>query len=170
MKLGNRFFAACVLLGVMGFALAQDAPRLKPGLWEVTNEFEGGRRGPMAMTMQMCHDEASQRAQWNPEHGMQGQRCSNLRTQREGGAFIVEADCQQGESKMFAKMTTTTQGDTGYKTEGVFTFDPPRKGREQSTMKMAGKYLGACPEGMKPGERKMQGMPGMPGMPGAPKK
>lgn len=161
--------AAVLSMGVLAAAWAQDTPRLKPGLWEITNEFEGGRRGPMAMTAQMCHDETTQRAMWNPEREP-GQKCTNVRTRREGKAHVVEADCKSGESNVRAKMTTTMKGDAAFRTDGVFHYDPPRKGREQQTMKMEGKYLGACPDGMKPGDRRMTGMPGMPGMPGGTRK
>lgn len=164
-SLAVQLAAPAMLLLATTVALAQDAPRLKPGLWDMKSTFDGGRRGPMTMAMQTCHDETTQRAQWNPAQNAPGQTCSDVRTRRDGAAFVVEADCQREGSTVRSVMRTTMQGDTAFSMNGTITYTPPLKGREKDTIQLEGKYLGACPAGMKPGERKMQGMPGMPSMP-----
>ena len=152
--------AAMLLAGAS--ATAQDAPRLKPGLWEVKSTFDSGARGPMTMTMQACHDEATQRTQFNPAQTAPGQTCGDVRTRRDGAAFVVEVDCERDGSKVRSVMRTTTQGDGAYTMDGTLTYAPPLRGRDKDTMRIEGKHLGACPAGMKPGDRKMQGMPAMP--------
>jgi hypothetical protein len=158
-----RSHVAAALLLAFGTAHAADTPQMKPGLWEVASTFEGGRKGaPMTMTMQHCVGDKSD-SLWDPSRAVPGeQTCGPMKHSRQGNAYVVEADCKQGETNVKARITTVTRGDS-YESDMKFTYDPPRRGRSEGGMKVVGKFLGACPADLKPGAVRMTGMP----MPGA---
>ncbi len=151
---------ALCLAAVATLSFAQDGPRLKPGLWEVKTDMETKRLGPFAMTVERCLDEKSQRGQWHPDQAGPSQKCSKVRSRREGDAYVVEADCKRGDSNVKTKAVTTVKGDNAYMTKINFTFDPPYRDQTQQTMVIRGKQLGSCPSGMKPGQMRVRDMPG----------
>ncbi len=153
---------ALCLAAVTTVSFAQDGPRLKPGLWEVKTDMETKRVGPFAMTVERCLDEKSQRGQWHPDQAGPSQKCSNVRSRREGEAYVVEAQCKRGDSNVKTKAVTTVNGDNAYTTKIDFAFDPPYRDQTQQTMVIQGKRLGNCPAGMKPGQMRVRETPATP--------
>lgn len=152
--------ASALLLGASA-AFAADTPQMKPGLWEVASTFEGsGRRAtPMTMTVQHCVGEKMETGLWDPARAVPGgQNCAPARHSRQGATYVTEADCTQGETQVKTRVTTIAHGDR-FESDMQFSYDPPRKGRASSGMKLVGKHLGACPADLKPGALRMTGMP-----------
>ncbi len=152
-------------------ALHANETPLRPGLWEVSTTVEGagGRRaGPMTMAMQHCVGANAQTSLWDQARAMQGApgmrdaaNCSTPTHSRHGNAQVVEFECKEGDTNVKARITTTV-GSERFESDTQLTFNPPRRGRTTESMKMVGKYLGACPADMKPGTMRMAGMPAVP--------
>lgn len=164
-----RFLLLTVLCGgSLAAAAADDPPRLKPGLWDIKADA-AGLHGPVAQQMQRCVDEAMLRAQWTVRP-KGSEQCSPARPRRDGDRYIVEAECKRADGQRKLRIATQVQGQTGYTTEARFDYEPPRSGVRQEVIKMVGRYVGACPAGMKPGDvrseqaRPAHGMPAQ-GMP-----
>lgn len=157
-----RYLAVLALGAISTAPLAQEGPRLKPGLWEMKTDMETKRLGPFAMTVERCLDEKTQRSQWHPDQAGPSQQCSDVRSRREGGAYVVEADCKRGESNVKTKAVTTAKGDSAFTTKIEFAFDPPYRDQTLQTMVIQGKRLGNCPAGMKPGQMRVREAPNPP--------
>lgn len=153
---------ALCLAALSTLSFAQEGPRLKSGLWEVKTDMQTKRVGAIAMAVERCIDEKSQRSQWHPEQAGPSQKCSKVRSRRDGDAYVVEADCKRGDSNVKTRAVTTLKGDNAYTTQINFTFDPPYRDQTQQTMLIQGKRLGNCPAGMKPGQTRVRDLPAAP--------
>lgn len=143
-------------------AAADEAPRRKPGLWEVQNEMSG-HPSPMG-PIQTCIDAATDSI---VQHGMKdaAPKCEQQSWKREGDKLTLKSVCK------LDKMTTTTEGtftgsfDSNYRGEMHIAYDPPIHGMARTDMIVTAKWLGPCKPGQKPGDVTMPEMPNMPGMP-----
>ena len=145
---------AVPLLGMLAAApaAAQDYPRLKPGLWEVTSRSsaQGPTDPPLKSTM--CLDEVTSKEMYNASQGMMAGLCSKFDVKHDGNKYTSEAICKIGESKMIAKSTMTVVGDSSYTIQGTSTYDPPFMGMKDSQTTLDGKYVGPCKDGLVPGD------------------
>ncbi|MEY8875513.1 MAG: hypothetical protein AB9M60_03315, partial [Leptothrix sp. (in: b-proteobacteria)] len=72
----------------------------------------------------------------------------------------VEADCTSSEGRQHILTRATGDFSKSYTVDSHVTFDPPRHGMNEATMKISATHAGACPAGMSPGQVRMAGMPG----------
>lgn len=150
--------AACLAAALLcTAAVAQEPfPKRKPGLWEVAMQAPG-LGAPLAM--QQCVDAASDEAmQRRAMAGEPGAQCRQVSTTRIAGGVEVRGECSgpQGKSSVVSRITGDMQAR--YTVDNQVTFDPPRHGQKQASMKMEAVHTGACPAGMKPGDMQMPGM------------
>lgn len=148
---------------------AQDMPKRKPGLWEVSMEMQGMPPAMAGRTSSQCVDEKTdsemQRKAWQNQAKTQ---CSAPSVKRGAGSTTVDVDCtsDEGKSHMTAKITGDMQ--SAYRMDNHMTFDPPRHGMREMNMVINAKHAGACPADMKPGDIRLAGgmtmNPGQPGM------
>ena len=144
---------ALILLGTP--ALAQDAPRRKSGLWEVSMS---SAQMPAPMVSRQCVDEKTDDFTRRPSQGRE--QCSKQSVRREGGNVIIDSVCQIEGS------TATTHGvfsgdfKSAYKGDMVTKFAPPLRGLAESKMSFQARLVGPCAPGQKPGDVQIQGMPG----------
>ncbi|MEQ1774342.1 MAG: DUF3617 family protein [Burkholderiales bacterium] len=138
-------------------AIAQEMPKMKPGLWETTTATAGqkGAKGQTSKTT-MCINEAVQKEMMTFSQSM-GAQCSKNSTRRDGNKYIGEAECTFGGSTMKSQSVATFTSDTAYRVESRATFSPPMGGMSESSTTQEAKYAGACPAGMKPGDMNMGG-------------
>jgi hypothetical protein len=143
---------ALALAAAAAPAAAQDYPRLKPGLWEVSSRSsaQGPNEPPLKSTM--CLDDATAKEMYNASQGMMANLCSKFDVKRDGNVYRSEATCKIGPSTMLAKSTMTVVGDTSYTIQGSSTYDPPFMGMKEATTTVEAKHAGACKPGMKPGD------------------
>jgi len=136
---------------------AQDLPKMKSGLWESSTSTAGQKGAPAhASKTTMCINDAVQKDIMSFSQGM-GAQCSKLSHRRDGNKFIGEAECNFGGSVMKSQSVTTFTSDTSYKVESKATFSPPMGGMSESNSAQEGKYVGPCPDNMKPGDMNMGG-------------
>jgi len=151
----HRFigFALCFASAVAG---AQEFPKLKPGLWEMsttTTRQDGGA----TKTISMCLDSSVQQEMFRVSTGMMAGMCSKHDLKVSANRVTSVASCEMAGSRIDARSVMTLTGDTAYRTETHATFDPPFMGAKESTTRLEGRHIGACKPGQKPGDMIMPG-------------
>ena len=147
-------YAAAALAATLATtpAGAQDTPRLKPGLWEVSTRTSTQKPGDPPLSSTMCLDEASARELYRFSQGMMEGMCSKFDVKRSGNRWSSEAVCKLGDSRMVARSTMTLSGDTAYTIEGSSSYDPPFMGVKDATTSVQARHAGPCKPGQKPGD------------------
>lgn len=148
----------CIALAVTPFAaVAQDYPKLKAGQWEIS--LDTGNRGKDAPPTKttMCVDEVSQQQMYASGMSAARDACSKNEFRRDGARYVGYSECKFGESKMTGRSVMTLTGDTGYKMVVNSTYDPPFMGMKDSQTTLDGKYVGACRDGLVPGDMLLPG-------------
>jgi len=153
--------AAALLALAASAALAQDAPRRKSGLWEVSMTSS---QMPAPMVAKQCVDQSTDDFSKSPRGG--GDKCSKKSVRREGGNVIVETVCQIESSTATTRGVFSGDFASAYKGEMVTKFAPPLHGMAETKMNFSARHAGPCAAGQKPGDVVMEGMPGMGGAAG----
>jgi len=146
---------AVVLAGAMllpGHALAQDYPKLKPGLWEMRSRSSIQKAEDPPTVTTMCIDDATARAMYRHSQGVMDGMCSKFDVRHTGNRYVSEAVCKLGDSRMVARSTMTMSGDSAYTIEGSSTYDPPLMGVREATTTVRARHVGPCKPGQKPGD------------------
>src|SRR5271166_513079 len=73
-------------------AWAQEIPKRKSGLWEITRTSTYTENQPRRIGV--CVDEASDNALLQLAEGMRGETCTTSKLSHEGDKLVVEATCQ----------------------------------------------------------------------------
>ena len=133
-------------------ALAQDYPKLKPGLWEVSSRHSAQAKDDPPLRSTMCLDDATAKEMYTASQGVMAGMCSKFEVKRDGNVFRSEAVCTIAQSKMVAKSTMTLSGDAAYRIEGTSTYDPPFQGMKEASTTVDAKHAGPCKPGQKPGD------------------
>ncbi len=130
---------------------AQDFPKLKSGQWEVTTSTPKTPNAP-THKITMCTDDAVQKQMMDMSKGMQREMCSKSDFRRDGASWVGDSVCQMGDSKMISHSVMTLQGDAAYKTVVSTKYEPAFMGMKDSSTTVEGKYVGACRDGLTPGD------------------
>lgn len=147
-------FAALGLIYAMP-AFAIDMPARKPGLWELTMDFEGRKLPPTVM--KQCTDATSDKVMNSNFGGPAQQACSKQDVTRTATGMTVDSVCEFGAGKTTTHAVVTGDFNSAYtvnvasKREG----GPPIPGMPadgSSQMTIAAKWLGPCAAGQKPGD------------------
>ena len=141
-----------VALAASAPAAAQDYPKLKPGLWEVSSRASTQKKDDPPLRTTMCIDDATARVMYRFSQGMMDDMCSKFDVKHSGNRYISEAVCKLGDSRMVARSTMTLAGDTAYTIEGSSSYDPPFMGIREATTKVEARHTGPCKPGQKPGD------------------
>ena len=154
----KRFLSLAVLLVLATSVAAQDAPRRKSGLWEISMSSS---QMPAPMVARQCVDEKTDDMGKQPSRG--GEKCSKQSVRREGGNVIVESVCQVEGSTATSRGVFSGDFNSAYKGEMTTRFVPPMHGMAESKMNFQARLTGPCAPGQKPGAVAVQGMPGSAG-------
>jgi hypothetical protein len=127
-----------------------DFPTLKAGQWEMVTTPSTPGSQPRKSTI--CLDASTQKAMLDMSAGMQKEMCSRMDMRRDGAKFITDAECRLGTSVVKSHAVMTMLGDSAYRTESQATFDPPFNDLREAKTVIEGKYVGACRDGLKPGD------------------
>jgi len=150
----RRLLAATLAL-TAAVALAQDAPRRKSGLWEISMSSS---QMPKPMVSKQCVDEKTDDLGKRPMRP--GEKCSRQGVRREGGNVIVESVCQIDGSTATTRGVFSGDFASAYKGEMTTTFAPPLHGMAETKMNFQARLTGPCAAGQKPGDVTMEGVPG----------
>lgn len=146
--------AASLAVAFSSVALAVAPPYSKPGLWIITRT-----NAKRSLQTSMCIDRSTQESLTGMGGSMAKSMCSKMATQVNGSVATTEAVCKMGGSTMTTNSVVTYQGDTAFHVESHTKFSPPFMGKTESQSVQDGKWSGACPAGMVPGD--MMGPNGM---------
>ncbi len=144
-------------------AAAQDFPKRKPGLWEMSMQMQGHE-----VNTKQCVDEQSD-AEMHRKAFSGGNdaktQCKQLSNKKIAGGMEIEAECKHEDGGTVRSLVRIT-GDmqTNYAMENDMTFTPPRNGMSKARMSVKGTHRGACPAGMKGGDVQTATMGGPGGM------
>lgn len=155
--------AAAIALALM-FAMtlpaaAQDIPRRKSGLWEISMDSAAARaKSGRAMTISQCVDSAKDdlSRQIGQEMAREN-KCSQSNMRRTSSGISFESACEFNGTKIKSATSITGDFTSSYKMEIHTTYDPPLLGRAEGTTTMEARYLGACKAGQRPGDMTMPG-------------
>jgi hypothetical protein len=137
-------------------AAAQDAPKRKSGLWEISMTMP---QMPAPMVMRQCVDQATDDLGKSASHDP-STKCSKQSVRREGGNVIVESVCQMEGSTATTRGVFTGDFSSAYKGEMVTKFVPPLQGSAENRVNFQARHTGPCAAGQKGGDFSMPGMPG----------
>lgn len=151
-----------VLAAAAAPAAAQDLPKRKPGLWELTMQMQGMPGG--GMKSQQCIDEKTDaEMQRKALSGDDKMKCTQTSMKRNTGGFEMESECTSAEGKAFVKAKANGNFDSRYTVDTQMRFEPPRHGMQAMQMSVTATFSGACPAGFAPGQMRMGGMTMNPG-------
>jgi hypothetical protein len=151
---GRGLLLASGLFAAGSVAMAAAPPFSKPGLWVMTR-----MQGKQSFQTKMCIDRSTQASLTGMGNSMVKSMCSKMATQVSGSVATTQAVCKMGGSTMTTNTVVTYQGDTAFHAESHTNFSPPFMGKTESQSVQDGKWTGACPAGMVPGD--MMGPNGM---------
>ena len=159
MSVSRRLLLAVSLLGFTGLVLAQDLPanmpKRKPGLWEMQSSGMGGH----PQVMKLCLDADTDQAMYKMGTQMSGKMCSKFNISVQGTTVVSDAVCKldtpNGAVNMTSHSETTFEGDISYHTEGHMKYEPAVMGQSDVAMTSAGRWVGQCAAGQKPGDMVM---------------
>lgn len=149
-----RFLTFSVLVLGPVAVLAQDAPKRKSGLWEISMTMP---QMPAPMVSRQCVDQNTDDLGKSAQGGKE--TCSKKSVRWEGGNVIVESVCLVEGSTATSRGVFSGDFSSAYKGEMTTRFSPPMQGMAESKMNFQARLTGPCAPGQKPGEVEVQGMP-----------
>lgn len=154
--------AALAACAVPFAAAAEDLPKRKAGLWEISTQFNG-RPSPVG-AIQNCVDERTDNI-IQQGVGEIGPKCEQRSWRKDGDGYVFSSVCKAGETKVSTNGRFTGSFDSSYKGEIHTAYEPPMHGLSKSDMVLTAKWLGPCKPGQKAGDVTMPNMQNIPGMP-----
>jgi hypothetical protein len=152
----QRITLFLVLALAAAVAQAQDVPKRKSGLWEVTRTTTRTdvRLDGKSKVMQYCIDQQSDNALRQLAEGMRNESCKIDKQSRDGDKLVVDAVCKLGTTGSTAKTHAVVTGkfDSAYKIESHSTFQPAMLGKSEGNAVLTAKWLGPCKADQKPGD------------------
>jgi Protein of unknown function (DUF3617) len=136
-------------------ALAIDVPARKPGLWELTMQFDS--RNLPARVMKQCIDPATDKLLNSNFGGAAQEACSKHDISKSGNAIVIDSVCKFGPATSTSHAVVSGRFDSDYTVEVTSTRQggPPMPGAAAGAathMKIAAKWLGPCAKGQRPGD------------------
>jgi uncharacterized protein DUF3617 len=150
----------CLLLAILCLfgtaAAAQDMPRRKSGLWEISVSMQ---QMGAPMVSRQCVDQSTNDMSRQSSRGGK-EKCSKTSVRREGGNVVVDSVCQVEGSTATSHGVFSGDFNSAYKGDMTTKFAPPLHGMAESKMNFQARHVGPCAPGQKPGDAAVQGMPG----------
>ena len=125
---------------------ADEFPKRKEGLWEVSISSEAGNQ-----IMKQCIDSATD-AKFQQIAGQAGQNCTKQNVQHDGNTYSTESECSMAGTKIRARAIFKGDFFTNYQGDISATYDPPLMGTSKGDTKITARWLSACEAGQQPGD------------------
>lgn len=147
-----------VLSVITGLAQGDELPHRKAGLWEIVSTEAGAKRPPMMQ--RLCLDRESDALLNKMGFATGQQACAKYEVHVTGNRVTIHVECDFGRSQLTSDGVITYSGDSSYRNEMHGHFQPPMAGVGDTHTVQDGKWVGACPADMKPGDLVMNQGPG----------
>jgi len=138
------------VLALPSRAVAQDYPKLKPGLWELAHTSDNAPQHPTTATV--CLDDSVQKEMFALGNGAMQGMCSKHDFRMSGRRATGDFVCDMGGSTMHSKSTMVMNGDSAYRTEIHTTYSPALMGMSKINTILTARRLGPCRPGQRPGD------------------
>ncbi|MGC1386951.1 MAG: DUF3617 family protein [Steroidobacteraceae bacterium] len=141
--------AATLLLTI---ASAADPPPLQEGLWEIRGQSidnPGGKKSEF--TYRLCRNHAYDKAMDAMVKNVKD--CTTAFDSLGDGRYSSESRCTIDGTIIESKGTYTYLSATSTRSESHATYTPAYRGKTDETVIQDQNYVGACPAGMRPGDR-----------------
>jgi len=139
-----------LILLVANHVSAQDAPKRKSGLWEITRTTTYTQEKPKRI--QVCVDEASDNALQQVAEGMRGETCTTNKLSQDGDKLVVDATCTLRATTAQTHAVINGKFDSAYTIESKSTYKPPLAGFTAGHAQLVARWTGPCAKGQHPGE------------------
>jgi hypothetical protein len=121
---------------------AQDAPKRKSGLWEITRTSTYTQDKPKRI--QLCVDQASDNALQQLAEGMRGEACTTNKLSHDGDKMVVDATCTLRDSTAQTHAVISGTFDSAYTVESKSTYKPPLAGAATGHAQLVARWTGPC--------------------------
>ena len=157
MKSQAAVITCCIAaLGVVAPAFADDLPRRKAGLWETT--MNSAQMQGRTVVSQQCIDDKTDADLVKQSMSGKDSGCSKPEMKRLTNGWEFDSVCKQADGTMSSHGKITGDFKTQYTMDIKGHWTPPREGMGDFQSTITARHLGACPDDMKPGDMKINGM------------
>jgi len=146
-------FLMLALFLMVDLAVAQETPKRKSGLWEITRTSTYTEEQPRRI--QFCIDQATDDPLRQLAEGMRGEVCTTSRLFHDGDKLVVDATCKLRASTSQTHAVISGQFDSAYTVESKSTYSPPLAGAATGHAQLVAKWTGPCAPGQHPGDEIM---------------
>ena len=129
---------------------AQDAPKRKPGLWEIVTTSD--RSNTAARTVKMCTDEKTAGLFSQLGDRVSKGVCSKRDMQNQGSQIVTDSVCTIAKSQVTSHTVMTFDSPTSFTIEVHSHYEPALFGKSETNSTQVGKWVGECPSDMKAGD------------------
>lgn len=139
--------------GLPQFALADELPPRKAGLWKLSTEVEG--MPGASHTLRQCIDAATDKELMNLSRDIAtktGAKCSKNEIGKVSGKYMHQLDCMMAGSHVVSQTTFSGDFSSSYVATSITTYQPPMMGMTDTRSTVTANYVGPCPADMKPGD------------------
>lgn len=146
--------AIAVAAAMTAQAQTIDLPPRKPGQWDMKMVTEKPAGAP-AFGAQMCIDAATDKDMMEFGLKMSKDSCKRYDVKRTGATWVIDAECAFGKIKSTTKTTISGdfQSSITVRVEGVTDgFPGAGSGPQPTLITQTAKWMGACADGMRPGD------------------
>lgn len=141
---------ALALVVISSLARGDEVPQRKPGLWEIVSTDKNAQTPPMKQ--RVCLDRETDALLNKVGLATSQQACAKNEMHVSGNRVTMHVVCDFGHSQLTADGVITYIGDSSYRNEMHGHFQPPMAGVGDTHNVQDGKWVGACPADMKPGD------------------
>lgn len=129
-------------------ALAFDAPKRKPGLWQIENKMANM---PSMGAIKQCIDEKTDN--FYQQLGEQSKdKCAEMDIKNAGDKVVIHSACKMGGSTATTDAVFSGRMDSDYRGDIRVKYNPPMHGMSEAAMTITAKWVGPCEAGQKPGD------------------
>lgn len=134
-----------------GVVLAQETPKRKSALWEITGPSTRSNDKPSVG--QVCIDQATDNALSRLAEGMRIETCKTEKMSGDGDKLIVDATCKL-RHKYVSRTHAVITGkfDSAYNIESKSTYDPPVGDKTEGQAVIEAKWTGPSKADQHPGD------------------
>jgi Protein of unknown function (DUF3617) len=140
----QKFGAVCVLMALAVPAAAADLPLRKSGLWDIKLSFEGR---PITQSFQQCIDPETDAIMQSSASNLGSQACAKRDIVKAGDKMTIDSVCTVAGQNATSHAEVTGSFDSAYTMTVASKTDAGA-----INMTIAGKWLGPCEAGQKPGD------------------
>lgn len=144
----TALFTIALTCSLAPSASAGELPGRKPGLWEIDTRMNGL---PGIGAVQQCIDAGSDNL-LEQKAGNGRSNCSVMEIKPSANRVTIHAVCKIDSTTVTTDAVFEGNFDSAYKGTIKLRYQPPMQGLGESSLSQAGRWLGPCKSGQKPGD------------------